>query len=156
MITSPHIFIGLTCFSAPYTGTISSFVKELTTESCSTEIYDRPWLRNPFGSLHAIALSNLGELTSGLLMVTVLQHNSFARGIPVKIETVFHAKARGTITAKCNIVSKGLIDAARLEQTDKYDVTVSVLMYDSKKVLVAETNVIWSIGKNARKAKKSD
>jgi acyl-coenzyme A thioesterase PaaI-like protein len=144
------VFSGIACFFAPYTASISARVEDFDRDKCIITLRDQPWLRNPFGSVHAIALSNLGEFTSGLLVMAQLQHNSSCRGIPVRIDTVYHTKARGTITAKC-IFDKNaaIIDTARLERIDKYDVIVTAQMYDSKDVLVAETNVTWTISKKA-------
>lgn len=153
------VFSGIACFFAPYTSSISARVKEFDQNKCIITIRDQPWLRNPFGSVHAIALSNLGEFTTGLLVMAQLQHNSSCQGIPTRIDSVYHTKARGTITAKCSVdKSSAIIDMSRLEGSDKkYEVVVTAHMYDSKNVLVAETNVTWVIGKKGpRRNKKKE
>ncbi len=55
-------------------------------------------LKNPFNSIHAVALTNLGELTSGLVMLENLKSNN-KKGIVTKIECEYYKKARGKITA---------------------------------------------------------
>ena len=62
-------------------------------------LVDRPWLRNPFSCVHALALANLGEFSSGMLMVNWLAYHKDKRGIPIKIETEYLKKARGKILA---------------------------------------------------------
>ena len=95
-----YVFSGIAAFIAPYSSSINPHVKSL--QSCYSEITmpDYPWLRNPFGSLHAIALANLGEFASGLCMMSALQYHKNLKGIPVSIEVEFIKKARGTVTAK--------------------------------------------------------
>ena len=54
-------YSGLVCFYAPYTGSIYSRVKDFSSiHKCVIEMQDLPLLRNPFSSVHAAALTNLG------------------------------------------------------------------------------------------------
>ena len=51
-------------FFAPYTASISCYVEQLNElKGAVIILYDYPWLRNPYQSIHAIALANLGEYT---------------------------------------------------------------------------------------------
>ncbi len=71
-------YIGLV---APYSSSISARILKLTKEESVVAISDLPWLRNPFNSVHAIALANLAELASGLGVMTAMQHAKGVRGI---------------------------------------------------------------------------
>jgi hypothetical protein len=97
-----YVFSGIAAFVAPYTASVAPCVQNLTSNSCIATMEDYPWLRNPFGSLHAVALTNLGEFATGLSVLCLLQEEKYKhlRGIPVSIETEFIKKARGTVTAK--------------------------------------------------------
>ena len=66
---------------APYSSSISARILKLTKEESVVMINDLPWLRNPFNSVHAIALANLAELASGLGVMTAMQHAKGVRGI---------------------------------------------------------------------------
>jgi hypothetical protein len=97
-----YVFSGIAAFIAPYTASVAPCVQNLTTNSCEATIDDLPWLRNPFGSIHAVAITNLGEFVTGLSVLTLLQQEKYGhlRGIPVSIETEFIKKARGQIRGK--------------------------------------------------------
>jgi hypothetical protein len=55
----------------------ASLVKFLVIKDC-------PWLRNPFGSLHAVALADLGEITSGVPVVAALGQRSLEPGVTAR------------------------------------------------------------------------
>jgi len=61
-----NVYAGIISIVAPYSGNISPFVCHLSRTKCVMTIMERWWLQNPFNSIHAIALANLGEQASGM------------------------------------------------------------------------------------------
>lgn len=95
-----YVFSGIVGYFTPYTASIYPLVTHFSATECTAQIYNYPWLRNPFHSVHAVALMNLGEFVSGVCMMAQMQSNPRYRGIPLKMETEYYKKARGTLTAK--------------------------------------------------------
>ena len=92
---------------APYTGTIGAHVEELEPGRSMVTMRDRKGIRNHLNSIHAVALTNLVELTGSLSIIASMQPDT--RMIPVRLETEFIKKARGTVTANgsCELPEPG-------------------------------------------------
>lgn len=118
----------------PYSGSIKADVKKLQPGHCEVLLKYRKANTNHLNSIHALALSNLGELTSGLAMMTGLPTN--IRGIPTNINTEYLKKARG------NLIAIAVLEIPKIT-APKTSHLVTANIYDSNQDLVTTVTVKW-------------
>lgn len=120
----------------PYSGSIGADVVELEPGHARLVLRDRGAVRNHLGSIHAVALTNLGELASGLAMTTALPAG--VRGIVLRIETVYLKKARGALLCDCRVTVP--------EVTGDLNHEVHAEIRDAGSDIVASVRVVWRLG----------
>jgi len=123
-------------FINPYTGALKADIVELREGYARLELKDRRGIRNHLNSIHAIALTNLGEFTSGLALISLFSENM--RGIPVAININFVKKARGTLIAECSTDLPSLCD--------DIEHTVMAIISNADNEEVANVKVVWKLG----------
>lgn len=121
---------------APYSGSIYASVEQLEKGYARVSMQDRKCLRNPFHSVHAIAMANLGELASGLAVLTTIPAHK--RGIVTAFKVEFFKKARGTLRCDCR--------TAFPDCDGPFDVTAEILNSAGEKV--AQVLASWTLGPN--------
>jgi acyl-coenzyme A thioesterase PaaI-like protein len=87
----------------PYTGSISPRVLELGPTGARIAMRDRRGVRNHLRSIHAIALANIAEVTTGLPLAYAVM--PAGRTILVSLTVDYVKKARGTLTATSSFVT---------------------------------------------------
>lgn len=121
--------------AVPYSGTIGAVVEELQAGHVVVTLRDRRAVRNHLRSIHAIALANLAELSSGLALNTALPPD--CRGICTRFEVEYLKKARGTLRSECR-VTLGPITEKRVE-------TVAVEVKDASGQVVCTARAHWLV-----------
>lgn len=117
------LFTRAVCFKAPYFGSISPRFTLLESGRCEATIPDRRAVHNHIGTVHAIALCNLAELTAGVM--TDASMPAGMRWIPKGMTVQYLKKATGTLRGVATPV------IALVNSESGYDLPVNVDVFDS-------------------------
>ena len=125
-----------------YTGSIAPRVVELAPGRVVVRMRDRAAVRNHLRSIHAVALANLAEVSSGLALLAGLPAD--ARAILVKLEVDYLKKARGTLRSECAFDP--------VTTADEREIDVASRLVDAAGDVVATGRARWKIGRARPKA----
>jgi acyl-coenzyme A thioesterase PaaI-like protein len=122
---------------APYSSSIGALVEEIKPGYARVSLKDRRRVRNHLHSIHAIALLNLGEIATGLAVLSTI--SASMRGIVLSINAEYLKKARGKLTA---------IAEFQLPEplTDNTPCEVEARLMDQTGTTVTLVRVTWLIG----------
>ena len=128
-------------FIAPYSATIGARVEDVRPGYARVSVRDRRRLRNHVHSIHALALVNLGEIATGLAVLSTVSANM--RGILVDIQADYLKKARGKLTATAEFeLPEPLLDNTSCE--------VEARLQDQSGETVTRVRATWLIGYKTR------
>ena len=132
------IFSRLFGWFVPYSGSIGATVQALEPGHCRVTINDRRALRNHLRSVHAVALVNAGEMTSGLAMTLALPPD--IRGIVTSIAADYLKKARGRLvaTARVTVPQVGSVPV---------DHRVETTSADQSGEIVCRVTTVWRLAR---------
>jgi acyl-coenzyme A thioesterase PaaI-like protein len=137
-----HLPFGKRLFSwavgrtAPYTGTIGGVFTDVRPGYARVELRDRRAVRNHLASVHAVALVNLAEMTSGVALMTALPAG--VRGIVTSLSIEYVKKARGTLVAETHATPPAAI-------TETLTHAVVARITDAHGDVVATCTVHWRL-----------
>lgn len=120
-------------FLIPYTGSVRPLILAVEPGFAQVCIRDRRGVRNHLKSIHAIAIANLGEVTTGLALHFTLPNE--ARAILTNLSVTYLKKARGTITATTQFS----------EQVSVGPMPIEARLVDEQGDVVATVNAIWLV-----------
>ncbi|PHR58900.1 MAG: DUF4442 domain-containing protein [Arcobacter sp.] len=123
-------------FVNPYTGSLGACIDVLEKGHAQVLLKDKKKNRNHLNSIHAIALTNLGEFTSGIAVLGSLEPN--IRGIVKHISIEFLKKARGTLRAVCKC------ELPKINKDTEFMVYADI--FDVQGECVAKVSVLWKLG----------
>jgi acyl-coenzyme A thioesterase PaaI-like protein len=119
----------------PYSGSIRAEVLQLGEGHALVRMRDRRSVRNHLGSIHAVAMMNLAELTSGLALHYGMPPS--ARAILTSFSMVYLKKARGPLTGESSV--------ALPDWTSQAAISVEAVLRDSSGDPVARAEAEWLV-----------
>jgi len=129
---------------APYSGSINAQIFSLKKGCSLVSMKDHRSIRNHLNSIHAIALTNLGELASGLAMLGALPVNT--RAIVTHLEVEFLKKARG------KLIAEGTAKPPEVVVEPMTSIAIATIRDDSDDV-VSLVKVTWLLSPKEEKGK---
>lgn len=120
--------------AVPYTGSIGAQVLILEPGYVKVALKDRRAVRNHLKSIHAIALANLGEMASGLAMMSCISTST--KAIVVNLEIEYLKKARGRLIAEGHANPPANV-------TEKTTTIVEAVIKDADGDVVSRLKVHW-------------
>jgi acyl-coenzyme A thioesterase PaaI-like protein len=130
------LFSRLICFRAPYFASIRPRITALDHAHCIAEMRQRRAVQNHIGTVHAIALCNLAELTAGVLAEACLPTSM--RWIPKGMEVEYVAKALGRMRAEAQPATAPVVS------DEGYELPIRVTVRDARDVDVFRARVrMW-------------
>jgi acyl-coenzyme A thioesterase PaaI-like protein len=130
------LFSKVVGWTAPYTGSIRAKVLELEPGFVRMQLKDRRSVRNHLNCVHAIALVNLGEVTSGLAMLTALPKG--VRGIVTGLSIEYIKKARGTLIAESRVSPP-----TDITETVDFDIVADIKNQAGE--IVSKAHITWRL-----------
>jgi len=120
----------------PYTGSIKARIEHLEPGHAVVVLPDRRRVRNHLNSVHAIALANMAELSTGLAMISGLP--SGMNAILVGLNVTYEKKARGELRAEC---------LCSVPQGDtRQEVAIDTSVKDHTGDVVTRATATWLVG----------
>jgi acyl-coenzyme A thioesterase PaaI-like protein len=119
----------------PYSGSIRPHVLELRPGFARIRIQDRRAVRNHLRSVHAIALMNLAELTTGLALSFGLPDD--ARAILAGLSIEFTKKSRGPI--------ESTVDCGVPDSSERKEHPIESTLRDASGDIVARATARWLV-----------
>jgi acyl-coenzyme A thioesterase PaaI-like protein len=137
-----HLFNFLLARAVPYSGSIKAEVLSLQPGHVLIALKDRRAVRNHLNCIHAIALANLGELASGMAMLSAISADT--RAIVVQLEIEYLKKARGRLVAEGKAKPPAVI-------TERVNTIVEAEIKDAEGDIVSRLKVHWLLSPQANK-----
>lgn len=136
-----RLFGRVVCWRAPYFATIQPEFLELGTNACIARLRKRRAVQNHIGTVHAIAMANLCELTAGVLMEAAVPRSM--RWIPRGMTIEYLARADTDVTGAARL------DKANWGAAEDVPVPVSVTDASGREVVRATIAMYVSPRKGA-------
>ncbi len=130
------LFSKLLGLMVPYTGALGAQVRHLSPGHAIITLKDRRGVRNHLNSVHAMALANLLEVSTGLAILSAMPDN--ARGILSGFDVQYLKKARGVLTAECHSEIPG--------SSERREYPIKGEIRDHSGEIVATAIARWLIG----------
>lgn len=137
-IFGKRLFSCVVALKAPYFLSIRPQVERLEMGLCEIRLKKRWAVTNHIGTVHAIAMCNLCELTAGLAMEASL--HSTRRWIPKEMKVVYLKKATTNLRARVEIKKDSLVLGDNWIQVPVHDLNNEKVMEASINMYVSQRN----------------